>query len=188
MESLITWFGIVYLAYIYSIISQVLSVEIEFTLKYGIVVIGLFLYLNYYVGMAHAIKLCLFFEILLFVFIFDLFSKSIPTFVHYILIGIGLIDINLGWLLHQALPGLLILSVPIFLLNLFLKDKGIGLGDVKLIGSCGFVLGLNNIYIACIFAFLIAWIFEKLLFRQSKDVTFSLAPYLALSFFVFYIL
>lgn len=186
MGSVVVGILIAYLNYL--ILSKILEESIDFNLQNGIVIIVLFMYFNYQIGSVQAIKICLFFELMLFVFIFDLLTKTIPAFVHWLIIGIGLIGIEGSWLLHQAIPGFLILSVPIFILNLFLPtNQKIGIGDIKLIGSCGFVIGLNSIFPACLFAFLSAWVIQKLISKQSdRKVSFSLGPYLSVSFLLFY--
>jgi prepilin signal peptidase PulO-like enzyme (type II secretory pathway) len=52
--------------------------------------------------------------------------------------AMGLLYNNLG--LSERLAGVLICFVPLLIVNIFSKN-GFGMGDVKLIGTFGFVLG-----------------------------------------------
>lgn len=174
--------GLLAVIFFWTTLSELLKEEIQFTLKNSYLIILCFLYLNFWYGSIMALKVCLFLTIMLYIFIFDTIIKKIPRFTHWIIIGIGLININLAWLISQAIPGLIIPALPIFLINCFLKNR-IGLGDIKLMASCGFVVGISESYVAILVACLTALLLER---TRRSHLSFAFAPYLCMFYLLFY--
>ncbi|UYO64412.1 prepilin peptidase [Acetobacterium wieringae] len=174
--------GVITVTFFWTTFSELLKEELQFALKNTYLIIGCFIFLSYLYGAAFALRVCLFLTIMLYILVYDTITKTIPSFTHWIIVGIGLIDLNQAWLFGQALPGLIIPAVPIFIFNNLLKNK-IGLGDIKLMASCGFVVGMFAGY----FAILLACFMALLLNRKEKNhFSFAFAPYLCMFYLLFY--
>ena len=59
------------------------------------------------------------------------------------------------------------------------KEGSIGGGDIKLMGACGFVLGVKRGYIALMLGLFLAVLFQTA-YAKKEDKGFAMAPYLAL--------
>ena len=59
------------------------------------------------------------------------------------------------------------------------KEGSIGGGDIKLMGACGFVLGVKRSYIALMLGLFLAVLFQTA-YAKKEDKGFAMAPYLAL--------
>ena len=122
------------------------------------------------------LKFILFLFVLLYASIYDLKHLTVPTHVHICLFLVGLINVNL-----YSLIGWCIAFIPLFLATLFMG--GIGGGDIKLAGMCGWVMqglgGLLGTIIGFILAILIMPIIRKLK-KQSKQTPFALVPYISI--------
>lgn len=129
------------------------------------------------------LKFGLFIGCLCFVFIYDLKTKTIPSFIHFVFILIGLIDINFNWLYYRAIGGLIILPIPLLIVYHGNKKHGIGLGDIKLVGSTGFVVGFYGGFIGLLCS-LSAGIVYCLIKKEKSSIPF--APFLTLGVFVVY--
>lgn len=129
------------------------------------------------------LKIGLFIGCLCFVFIYDLKTKTIPRFIHYFIVSIGLIDINTTWLLGQAIGGLVILPIPLLIVYYGNKKNGIGLGDIKLVGSTGFVIGLYGGFIGLLCS-LSAGVVYCLITKEKRSI--PLAPFLTQGVFIVY--
>ena len=80
------------------------------------------------------------------------------------------------------LGGAVVISVPMLIIALFVKD-GFGGGDIKMMAAAGLFLGLDKTIIAAVIAFCIAGIYGLLILLTRKKGAKSkvkLAPYLAL--------
>ncbi|WP_306455961.1 prepilin peptidase [Fusibacter sp. 3D3] len=75
-------------------------------------------------------------------------------FAGILIIGVALI--NIEW--TESLLGLIIVPLPFFIMAC-LKENSIGGGDIKLIGACGFFLGVKSTVLGCIISLAIAIIF-----------------------------
>ncbi|HEY5557786.1 prepilin peptidase [Acetobacterium sp.] len=137
------------------------------------------------------IKTGVFMGVLLFVAYYDYQTKTIPRFVHFVLLITGLIGINLSWLINQAIPGMLFLPFPVMAVYFYQKQKdpikNIGIGDIKLIAACGFVVGINKgvlgLFVGLALALL--WCLIK---RMNQSTSFPFAPFLCCGFIVSYLL
>ncbi|HSD98896.1 MAG TPA: prepilin peptidase [Patescibacteria group bacterium] len=94
----------------------------------------------------------------------------------------------------QALPfsflvGLLA-TLPLFLIFFFSKGKGMGFGDVKLIGILGFLLGFPNIILCYYIAFLTGAVAGVILILGGKkklhNSVIAFGPFLFLGAFITY--
>lgn len=137
------------------------------------------------------IKIGVFVGALLFVAYYDYQTKTIPRFIHWIILITGFIGVDLFWIINQGIPGMLLLPIPVIAVYLYQKKKepikNIGIGDIKLIAACGFVVGMDNgllgLFIGLALALL--WCLIK---RIDKSSSFPFAPFLCLGFAISYAL
>lgn len=108
----------------------------------------------------------------------DIRTRQIPNTVHILLLLVGccnLFDTGPPLLLHKALlavGGLLVGGLPLLLLAL-LRPRSVGGGDVKLVGSAGFVLGFLDSYIALLVSlilFLLAALLRKIILKGREHI------------------
>jgi len=119
----------------------------------------------------------------------DIKTKTIPDYIHVLIILIGLIDIDLV----ESLIGLIIVPLPFFIMAC-LKENSIGGGDIKLMGACGFFLGVTGGLVGSVIGLVVAVVVNGLYYKiknKNKTIGFALAPYLGfgsyLSFIIFLI-
>lgn len=74
--------------------------------------------------------------------------------------------------------GLFLCRCPLWWRHL-VKEGSIGGGDIKLMGACGFVLGVKRGYIALMLGLFLAVLFQTA-YAKKEDKGFAMAPYLAL--------
>lgn len=87
------------------------------------------------------------------------------------------------WLTH--LIGFFAVSLPLYLIYLITKGRGIGGGDIKLLAVCGLMLGWKLILLAFMLGALAASIIHPLRMLISKSGrVLALGPYLAFGIFV----
>jgi len=121
------------------------------------------------------LKYLLLFILLLCASYFDLKSRVIPDWIHIVLIVIGLIDFNAT----KSFTGLMISPLP-FLIMALINAGSIGGGDIKLIGSSGFVLGYGRTTTASMIGIIVAVFFCCLYYLGYKKVgnkRFPFAPF-----------
>lgn len=138
---------------------------------------------------AVVIKGYLFATILLVAGYIDLKTKTIPNYIHVLIILVGLI--NIKWVyIFQSIIGLFVVPLP-FLIVSILKENSIGGGDIKLMGAGGFFLGMYGGFLASIIGLLIAVIINGIYYRiknKDKTISFALAPYLGIALVFVYIM
>ena len=107
-------------------------------------------------------------------------SNKIPLFIALI----GLIQMDVA----NALLGLIFVPLP-YLVMALIKENSMGGGDIKLMGACGFFLGLQTGYVASILGLLFA-ITVHFAFRafgsKNTNKNIPLAPYLSLGCLIAY--
>ncbi|HBA48223.1 MAG TPA: prepilin peptidase [Lachnospiraceae bacterium] len=86
---------------------------------------------------------------------------------------VGLVEVEFA----PAFLGLILVPLP-FLAAALIREGSIGGGDIKLMGACGFVLGVRRGYAALMLGLFLAVAFQAA-FVKKKDKGFALAPYLA---------
>lgn len=136
------------------------------------------------------------FSILIAIFVYDLRHKIIPDGLVYTLIAISLFKtllLNNFYFLSLFSTGVLVMSLPLFLLWLISSGKWMGFGDVKLTLALGLLLGFWDGVGALTLSFwlgaiigLILVLLLKLLSHKSKNLTIKseipFAPFLILGF------
>lgn len=124
----------------------------------------------------HIVQLAIFSMILIYAAIIDLKTRIIPDHIPVLIILIRLIDME-----HiSPVLGLVLVPLPYFIMAL-LKENSIGGGDIKLMGACGFYLGLQAGYVASILGLLFAIITHLacgVISNKKMNKSIPLAPYL----------
>ena len=146
-------------------------------------------YFSYAQYMIEAIKLLIFFSILLYASYCDIKTREVPDFIHLMILITGFIGItNVN--IPSMIIGFLIIPLPLFYSAVF-KEKSIGGADIKFMAACSFLLGLERGLVAIIVGLLLAVIISITIRKiQKKDLkdTFPIVPYLAMGSFVAFFL
>lgn len=122
--------------------------------------------------------------VLLCVFLIDLRTMEIPNELSIALLALGVVDAFLSAdisLLDRGI-GLVIISLPMFLLTLAIKNA-FGGGDVKLIAGAGFLLGWPGVVLATFVGLLIGGaqgVYILTVKKQGKETLFAFGPALAI--------
>lgn len=116
----------------------------------------------------------------------DIEKGIVPDLMVVLIAALAIIRILINELTFQNILsyilGALVLSVPMLLVALFIKN-GFGGGDIKMMASAGLFLGLDKTIIAGFIAFLIAGVYGAVLLIQKgkgPKTKIRLAPFLAL--------
>ncbi len=106
---------------------------------------------------------------------YDYKTKTIPNFVHVLIIIAALIP---EFSLIDSLLGLFLLPLP-FIITIFINFNGIGGGDIKLVGAMGFFLGLEHGLVVVILALTLV-ILKTFVMDKGKNKKVALGPYFAI--------
>ena len=120
----------------------------------------------------HALACILMGQVLLFAA--DYATHTVPDYVPVLILMVGLLEVEFA----PALLGLVLVPLP-FVVAALVKEGSIGGGDIKLMGACGFVLGVKRGYIALMLGLFLAVLFQTA-YAKKEDKGFAMAPYLAL--------
>lgn len=120
-------------------------------------------------------KKLLFILILIYAGIYDYKKRIIPDKVHVAILVSALIS---SFNPIQSTLGLLILPIP-FIVPIYFNENSIGGGDIKLVASIGFFLGLTKGIVAMIIALSLSTIISVVFKRHSRELI-PLGPYLAI--------
>lgn len=133
------------------------------------------------------------FSILIVIGFIDLKEMIIPDILVILIIIITIIYKVLLFLLYSKSPDLLnsigglVLSSFLFILIILISKGGMGGGDVTLIGSLGFILGIKKILLTIFSAFIFGAIISIILLvtkiREKKD-PIPFGPFIILGFFI----
>jgi leader peptidase (prepilin peptidase)/N-methyltransferase len=116
----------------------------------------------------------------------DIKTKTIPDYIHVLIIIIGFINIDL----LDSIIGLIIVPLPFFI-TACLKENSIGGGDIKLMGACGFFLGLTSGLIGSVIGLGLGVLVNGVYYmikKRKKSIGFALAPYLGLGSYLSFVL
>jgi len=122
--------------------------------------------------------------VLLCVFLIDLRTMEIPNELSIALLALGVVDAFFSSdisLLDRGI-GLVIISLPMFLLTLAIKNA-FGGGDVKLIAGAGFLLGWPGVVLATFVGLLIGGaqgVYILTVKKQGKETLFAFGPALSI--------
>lgn len=123
---------------------------------------------------------------------FDFKTKTIPRFVHPLILLVGCIGISGEWLVKQAIPGALTLGILMAVSSWLIKritrqDQAIGLGDVKLVTVCGFYLGWDAGVTGLMIGLLLSILWSRTRHLKRNEM-FAFAPFLCSGFMIAVIL
>lgn len=121
----------------------------------------------------HTLVRILFGQVLLFAAEYDLSTHTVPDYVPVLILIAGLFEVEFV----PALMGLVMVPLPLLAAAL-IKEGSIGGGDIKLMGACGFMLGVKRGYTALMLGLFMAVVFQSA-YAKKKDKGFALVPYLA---------
>ena len=121
----------------------------------------------------HTFACILFLQVLLFAAEYDMAAHTVPDYVPVLILLAGMIEVEFA----PALLGLILVPLP-FLAAALIKEGSIGGGDIKLMGACGFMLGVRRGYTALLLGLFLAVVFQTA-YAGKKDKGFALVPYLA---------
>lgn len=121
----------------------------------------------------HTFVCILFGQVLLFAAEYDIATHTVPDYVPVLILFTGLLEVEFA----PAFLGLVLVPLP-FLAAALLKEGSIGGGDIKLMGACGFMLGVKQGYIALMLGLFLAVVFQSA-YAGKEDKGFALVPYLA---------
>lgn len=119
---------------------------------------------------------------------FDFKTKTIPRFVHPLILLVGCLGISGEWLVKQAIPGALTLGILMAISGWLIKmitkqDQAIGLGDVKLVTVCGFYLGWDAGVTGLMIGLLLSILWSRSKHLKRNEV-FAFAPFLCSGFMI----
>ncbi|QRN85635.1 prepilin peptidase [Clostridia bacterium] len=124
----------------------------------------------------YIVQLLAFIMLLIYAAMIDLKTRTIPDHIPMLIILIGLIDMEPV----SAVLGLILVPMPYFIMAL-LKENSIGGGDIKLMGACGFYLGIQAGYVASILGLMLAIIIHfaySVIGNKKVTRNIPLGPYL----------
>ncbi|WP_414150435.1 prepilin peptidase [Acetobacterium carbinolicum] len=119
---------------------------------------------------------------------FDLKTKTIPRFVHPLILLVGCIGISGEWLVKQAILGALTLGILMVVSGWLIRmitgqDQAIGLGDVKLVAVCGFYLGWDAGVTGLMIGLFLGILWARAR-HLKRDEVFAFAPFLCSGFMI----
>lgn len=133
------------------------------------------------------------FSILIVVTLIDLKHMIIPDGLIITILVVTIIHKALLYAIYKTSPGLidsslgLILSSTFFVLIIIISKGGMGGGDLKLIGSLGFILGTINVFLTIFISFILGSIISIfLLVTKIKDIKdpIPFGPFIVIAFIV----
>lgn len=124
------------------------------------------------------VKGCLFAMLLIVASYIDIKTRTIPDWIHVLIMLVALIDID--WV--DSLIGFALVPLPFFIMAC-VKEGSIGGGDVKLVGACGFYFGFIDGIQGITLSLII--VITTMIFYITKDTLnkldgFPFAPYLTI--------
>jgi leader peptidase (prepilin peptidase)/N-methyltransferase len=137
---------------------------------------GLIALMALFGGVPLTLKFSVFALILVIAGYIDVKTRIIPDWIHILIVVVAFIGVD--WM--NSMLGLFFVPLPYFIMAL-LKENSIGGGDIKLMGACGFYLGVRAGYAASIvglFIAVISYAVIRLIAGQKINQSLPLAPFL----------
>lgn len=176
---------------------QCTSCKEKITLQYPMIeILNAFLYLLVYIKYGFTVDFffyALIFSILIIIAMIDLKEMIIPDILVLCLVGLTIIYKLALYILFDQSPQLLdsvgglVLSALLFILIILLSKGGMGGGDVTLIGSLGFIVGIKMIFVTILLSFILGAIISVFLLvakiKGRKD-PIPFGPFIVLGFLI----
>lgn len=133
------------------------------------------------------------FSLLIIITFIDLEQMIIPDILVILILGTTIVYKFVSYLLYSKSPELinstggLILSSLLFIIIIIVSKGGMGGGDVTLIGSLGFILGIKHIFLAIFLSFILGAIISIILLImkiKGKKDPIPFGPLIILGFFI----
>ena len=135
--------------------------------------------------MVTAVLLSLLSSVLLVVAVIDWRTFTIPNGLNLAILVLGIVRVatdGANWL--RYLIGMVCVSGLFLLLHLATGGRGLGLGDVKLMGAAGLLLGWMNILLAMIIGSVSGAVIHSVRMRKGAGSKLAFGPYLAFGIWV----
>jgi leader peptidase (prepilin peptidase)/N-methyltransferase len=161
-------------SFLFGILLDMLLKKLTGSEKIGYVAVTAAVFIGAYGTTLHALACILTGQVLLFAAEYDCATHTVPDYVPVLILMAGLLEVEFA----PALLGLVLVPLP-FVVAALMKEGSIGGGDIKLMGACGFVLGVKRGYIALMLGLFLAVLFQTA-YAKKEDKGFAMAPYLAL--------
>jgi len=123
---------------------------------------------------------CILFSMLMVLSVIDWRTFTIPNGINLVILILGIIRLvtDLGrWPLY--LIGLVSVSGVFLLLHILTRGQGLGMGDVKLVGAAGLLLGWPKMILAVLVGSLSGAIIHSVRMKGGADHKLAFGPYLA---------
>lgn len=143
----------------------------------------LYLIVFYYFGISiESLLYCLLFSALLALSVIDFRTYEIPVGFNYFILILGLIRVVTdmeNWITYGI--GFLAVSGFLFLLVILSKGRAMGGGDVKLMATCGLLIGWKNIILAFLLGCILGSVIHVTRMKVSKQGhMLAMGPYLSM--------
>ena len=169
----------------------------EISLQYPLVeLLNMALYILTYIKYGITLEFffyAILFSLLIVIAIIDLKAMIIPDILVILIVGMTIIYKLVGYINYHQSPQLLdgisglVLSALLFILIIWASQGGMGIGDVTLTGSLGFILGVKRIFLTIFLSFILGAIISVYLLvnkiKGRKD-PIPFGPFIILGFFI----
>lgn len=123
---------------------------------------------------------CILFSMLLTLSVIDWRTFTIPNGINLVILLLGLVRVATDRdNLLDYLIGMIAVGGVFLLLNLLTRGQGLGMGDVKLVGAAGLLLGLPKMILAILIGSISGAIIHSLRMKRGADHKLAFGPYLA---------
>ena len=125
---------------------------------------------------------CLLFSALIAISVIDFRTYEIPLGINGCILLLGVLQVVFHFALWKDyLIGFLAVSLPLYLLFQITKGRGIGGGDVKLMATCGLLIGWKLILLAFILGCILGSVIHIIRMKVSKQGhVLAMGPYLSM--------
>ena len=123
---------------------------------------------------------CALFSLLLVITVIDWRTFTIPNGLNLAILVLGIVQLTTdlsNWPLY--LIGMVSVSLVFLLLHILTGGNGLGMGDVKLVGAAGLLIGWPKILLAVLLGSVSGAIIHSLRMRRGADRKLAFGPYLA---------
>jgi len=125
---------------------------------------------------------CLLFSALLALSVIDFRTYEIPVGFNYFILALGLIRVATDWKNWAAyVIGFLAVSACLYLLYIVSDGRAIGGGDVKLMATCGLLIGWKLIILAFLLGCILGSVIHVIRMRVTNEShVLAMGPYLSM--------
>ena len=123
---------------------------------------------------------CILFSMLLVLSVIDWRTFTIPNGINLVILILGFVRVitDRGNFLHYFI-GMVAVGGVFLLLHILTRGQGLGMGDVKLVGAAGLLLGLPQMILGITLGSLSGAIIHSVRMKHGADRKLAFGPYLA---------